>query len=208
MSSTKGLAGAVAEVADGRPPDDGRPRLSGRDPKVVFAELFDAHAGGLRGYLAGRVGEHLADDLVSETFLIAFRRRDSYDPEREPIRGWLYGIATNVLRNHRRQEIRGFQATARAATLGLPEEPHETRVVARVDAEHRMRQLAGAVAELTDEERDVLFLTSWAGLEPTEVAAALDVPPSTVRSRLHRLRRKLRAGGPAGTTSGGEGHDA
>jgi RNA polymerase sigma-70 factor (ECF subfamily) len=49
------------------------------------------------------------------------------------------------------------------------------------------------LASLSEQERDVLLLTSWAGLEPIEVAAALGVPASTVRSRLHRVRQKLQA---------------
>jgi RNA polymerase sigma factor (sigma-70 family) len=177
-----------------RAPDQLDP-VEQRQRKAVVAELFDIHARALHSYLAGRVGQYAADDLVAETFLIAFRRWDTYDPAKAPVRGWLYGIATNVLRNHRRQEIRRFQATASAMTregrdLG---EPHDSRVAARVDAEHRMRQLAGAlVSELGEDERDVLLLTSWAHLEPTEVAAALGIPASTVRTRLQRVRQKLR----------------
>ncbi|KAA2253638.1 RNA polymerase sigma factor [Solihabitans fulvus] len=171
-----------------------RPDLAGPGAKAEFARLFDSYARTLRGYLAGRVGAHAADDLVAETFLIAFRRRDSYDATRVPVRGWLYGIATNVLRNHRRDEIRGLRATARAGHFGGSEhnEPHDNRVAARVDAEHRMRGLADGLADLSDDERDALLLTSWAGLEPGELAAALGVPASTVRTRLHRARRKLR----------------
>jgi RNA polymerase sigma-70 factor (ECF subfamily) len=170
-----------------------RPDLTGRDTREVFARLFGQHAQQIRGYLAGRVGEHTADDLVAETFLIALRRRASYDPAQASVRGWLYGIATNLVRNHVRQEIRGYRLTARAHGADHPAEGPDTRVVARVDAAARVRGLAAALAGLSPAERDVLLLTSWAALEPAEVAAALGIPASTVRTRLHRVRRKLRA---------------
>ncbi|QFU94140.1 RNA polymerase sigma factor CnrH [Amycolatopsis sp. YIM 10] len=165
------------------------------DGPASFAQLFDTYARPLRGYLAGRVGEHVADDLVAETFLIAWRKRAVYDPALAPIRGWLYGIATNLVRTHVRQEIRGLRATARAhgRREHIGDLGHDALVADRVDAQRRMRQLAGALTELTEQERDVLLLTSWAGLEPVEVAAALGLPASTVRSRLHRLRQRLQA---------------
>ncbi|PRX44700.1 RNA polymerase sigma-70 factor (ECF subfamily) [Prauserella shujinwangii] len=174
--------------------DGDRPDLASGDPQVEFARLFDAHARPLRAYLAGRVGADVADDLVAETFLLALRKRASYDPERAPVRGWLYGIATNLLRNHVRHEVRGFRATARAHGGSTAEhvEDHETRIAERMDAHRHVRDLAAALARLNKIDRDVLLLTSWAELEPSEVAEALGVPPSTVRSRLHRVRRRLR----------------
>ncbi|QKV73018.1 RNA polymerase sigma factor [Amycolatopsis sp. Hca4] len=170
-----------------------RPDLAARDPREIFARLFDEYAPPLRGYLAGRVGVHVADDLVAETFVVALRRRASYDPERAPVRGWLYGIATNLLRNHVRQEVRGFQLTARAGVEDRPAENHDAAVAGRVDAAARLRVLAAELAALSEQDRDVLLLTSWAGLEPAEVAEALGVPASTVRSRLHRVRHRLQA---------------
>lgn len=170
-----------------------RPDLAARDPKEVFAWLFDEYARPLRSYLAGRVGVHVADDLVAETFVVALRRRATYDPAQAPIRGWLYGIATNLLRNHVREEVRGFQLTARVGTRDRPVEGHDAAVAGRVDAAARLRTLAGALSALSEPDRDVLLLTSWAGLEPAEVAEALGVPASTVRSRLHRVRHRLQA---------------
>ncbi|SFR26004.1 RNA polymerase sigma-70 factor, ECF subfamily [Lentzea waywayandensis] len=170
-----------------------RPDLATQDPKEVFAWLFDAYAGQIRAYLAGRVGPDVADDLVAETFLVALRRRRTYDPTQATARSWLYGIATNLLRNHVRQEVRGLRLTSRAAGGETEVENHDTVVADRVDAAARMRALAGALAQLGEQDRDVLLLTSWAGLEPAEVADALGVPSSTVRSRLHRLRHRLQS---------------
>lgn len=169
------------------------PDLAGSDPEVAFARLFDTYAVALRGYLAGRVGTHAADDLVAETFLLALRKRGEYDPERGPVRAWLFGIATNLLRNHVRQETRRFRATARAAANdnGIVDGP-ELRATQRLDAQNAVRELAGALAGLNRIDRDVLLLVSWAGLEPGEVARALGLPASTVRSKLHRVRHRLR----------------
>ncbi|CAL9671544.1 hypothetical protein SUDANB95_07504 [Actinosynnema sp. ALI-1.44] len=169
-----------------KPPD-----LSGPDVTAVFAQLFDAHSRQLRGYLAGRVGESAADDLVAETFLVALRRRHTYDPAKAPVKGWLYGIATNLVREHVRREVRGHRAGLRA--VGRPEPDHGAFVADRVDAERASKAVAAALNDLRDEDRDALLLTSWAGLTPAEVAAALGEPASTVRSRLHRVRARLQA---------------
>ncbi|WP_367134653.1 RNA polymerase sigma factor [Saccharothrix sp. HUAS TT1] len=170
---------------------DKPPDLRGPDVTAAFAELFDAHARQLRGYLAGRVGDATADDLVAETFLVALRRRHSYDPGQAPVKGWLYGIATNLVREHVRREVRGRRAVLRA--VGRPEPDHGAAVAERVDAQRHAEVLTRALAELRDEDRDALLLTSWAGLTPAEVAAALGEPASTVRSRLHRVRTRLQA---------------
>jgi RNA polymerase sigma-70 factor (ECF subfamily) len=171
-----------------------RPDLSGPDTAAVFGRLFDEHAVPLHRYLARRVGATIADDLVSETFLAALRGRLGYDPARAGARAWLYGIASNLLRHHVRDEIRALRATARlASTHATSDAGHENRVADRLDARRRVALLAGALAQLPDDDREVLLLTSWAGLSAVEIAEALDIPAGTVRSRLHRIRRRLRA---------------
>ncbi|MFJ1766594.1 RNA polymerase sigma factor [Amycolatopsis sp. NPDC088138] len=175
-----------------------RPDLGGPEPGPAFGRLFDTHAGQLRRYVARRVGAEAANDLVAETFLVALRRRESYRRELGTARSWLYGIATNLLRHHVRSELRGLQATARLAHTGeLSYAGHDGRVAEQVDAQVRAAQLAGALARLSPADRDTLLLVSWAGLEPAEVAEALGIPPGTVRSRLHRIRRSLRTNAPA-----------
>ncbi|MFK0245349.1 RNA polymerase sigma factor [Amycolatopsis azurea] len=183
------------EQAGSRGPD--RPDLGGPDPAPVFGMLFDAHAAPLQRYLARRVGTETAHDLVAETFLVALRRRETYRPDAGTARAWLYGIATNLLRHHVRTETRALNATARlAAADQVVSAGHDGRVAERVDAQSRAAQLAGALAELSVADRDTLLLVSWAGLDPGEVAEALGIPAGTVRSRLHRIRRWLRANAP------------
>ena len=179
------------------PADKDRPYLGGPEPAVEFGRLFDAYARPLHRYLSRRVGAENAQDLVSETFLVALNQRHSYDPRRGAVRSWLYGIATNLLRRQVRQEVRALQAAARSVGhTPADEASHESRVADRLDAATLAAQLADALAELSVGDRDVLLLTSWAGLDSTEVADALDIPVGTVRSRLHRVRKWLRANAP------------
>lgn len=180
------------------PPD--RPSLDTGDPSDAFARLFDAHARSLHRYLARRTDSSVADDLVAETFLVAFDQRATYRPEWGTVRSWLYGIATNLLRRHARTELRSLRATARMARADEHHvENHESRVVEALDARARTRALAARLTELTTADRDTLLLSAWAGLEYAEIAEALGIPVGTVRSRLHRVRRVLRGGE---TTSG------
>jgi RNA polymerase sigma-70 factor (ECF subfamily) len=155
-----------------------------------FAAIFDRYAPVVHGYLSRRVGA-LADDLLSETFLLAFRGRTGYTPGRAPVRAWLFGIATNLVRRHARDEERRYRAFGRAA--GHVESTTELGEVAgRVDAQALRGELADALVALPREELEVLLLWTYPQLSYAEIAAALDVPVGTVRSRLHRARGKVR----------------
>lgn len=193
--------------AEDQPAGLDRPQLDGPHPAETFAVLFDRHARTLHRYLARRFGADIGHDLVSETFLAALNQRHRYDPARATARAWLYGIATNLLRNHLRSEVRGLRATARAVNRSTDPPGHDATVAERVDAQASVRLLAAGLAALSAPDRDVLLLTSWGGLDSTEVAEALDIPVGTVRSRLHRIRRKLRAFDPHRTHDGTEGGD-
>src|SRR5205085_9577926 len=98
-----------------RPVSDADVIRRSRTDGASFALLFDRYYRAIHRFLSGRVGTQLADDLASETFAVAFRRRGSYDLSRADARPWLYGIAVNRLREHRRAEQRRLQAYARAA---------------------------------------------------------------------------------------------
>jgi RNA polymerase sigma-70 factor (ECF subfamily) len=157
-----------------------------------FAAVFDRHAPQIHRYLARRLGSQAADDLIGETFLIAFGARARYDPAFPSARPWLYGIATNLAGQRRRAEAREYRLRA---TLGPPADHdcHADRVAERVTAQAMNGRLAGALAGLARRDRDVLLLVAWEGLAYEEVAAALGIPVGTVRSRLNRARRKVRA---------------
>ena len=163
---------------------------SWREPER-FAVLFDQHAPLIYRYLARRAGRQVADDLVAETFLTAFAKRDRYDLTRPDARPWLYGIATNLVGQHHRDEARQYRISQ--ATAAEPEVPgHAERVAADVTAQAMRTALAGALAALSPGDRDVLLLIAWEQLTYQEVSRALDIPVGTVRSRLNRARTKVR----------------
>jgi RNA polymerase sigma factor (sigma-70 family) len=165
-----------------------------------FAVLFDRHAPLIHRYVVRRIGREAADDLVAETFLAAFGKRRRYDPSYSDARPWLYGIATNLVGQHRREENRQYRIRhAAIAELDVP--GHAERVTADVTARAMRSQLTAALAGLPDAERDVLVLIAWEQLTYDEAARALEIPVGTVRSRLSRARARLRgvlaATGPA-----------
>jgi RNA polymerase sigma-70 factor (ECF subfamily) len=175
---------------------------SWREPER-FAVLFDRHAPHIYRYLARRAGRQVADDLVAETFLAAFAKRDRYDLGHPDARPWLYGIATNLVGQHRRDQARQDRIT-QAAAAAEPEVPgHADRVAADVTAQAMRTLLEGALAALSAGDRDVLLLIAWEQLTYAEVSRALAIPVGTVQSRLHRARTKVRqvlAGTDAGAT--------
>ena len=181
---------SLAALPSARPSDADLIVGSLTEPEL-FAALFDRHASAVHRYLGRRVGD-LADDLLSDTFLIAFRRRTAYRPEHVDVRPWLLGIATNLLHAHARTERRRYRALARAgvdpATAAGSDDVH-----ARVDAAALRGPLAAALAGLKERDRDVLLLFAWGQLGYEEIAAVLEVPVGTVRSRLNRARRQTRA---------------
>jgi RNA polymerase sigma-70 factor (ECF subfamily) len=161
-----------------------------RDPDQ-FAAIFDRHAPYVHRYLARRLGREAADDLVAETFLVAFGKRKRYDQSRADARPWLYGIATNLVSQHRRDEAR--QLRLRNALSPEPDvASHAEQVVAQVAAQAMGRLLGTALTELSTGDRDVLLLIAWEGLTYDQVATALDIPVGTVRSRLNRARKLVR----------------
>ncbi|MFF3667908.1 RNA polymerase sigma factor [Microtetraspora malaysiensis] len=156
-----------------------------------FSTVFDAYFDEIHGYVARRLGPAPAEDVVAETFLVAFRKRARYNPAKATMRSWLYGIATNLVHKHRRAEVRALRAMIRH---GLPPTSpgHEERVTAQVSAESLRSELAEAIARLSQGQRDVLLLTALAGLSHEEIAAALGISYGTVGSRLNRARSKIR----------------
>jgi RNA polymerase sigma factor (sigma-70 family) len=176
------------------------PRLRADDAALIeqswhepeaFAELYDRHVRQIHRYVTRRLGDGAADDVVGETFLAAFRRRRRYDLGRADARPWLYGIAANLIGKHRRAEIRMLRALARTGADPVAES-YADGADARVSAAAAKRDLAAGLASLAAGDREVLLLIAWADLTYDEVAVALGIPVGTVRSRLHRARRKVR----------------
>ncbi|MEV6786196.1 RNA polymerase sigma factor [Streptomyces sp. NPDC051098] len=162
------------------------------DRPEVFGELYHRHAAGIHRYVTRRLGDDAADDITSDTFLIAFRTRTRYDLTRSNALPWLYGIAANLIGRRRRSEVRALKAMARTG-LDPVAESWTDRSDSRVSGQAAHRSLAGALAGLPARDRHVLLLTAWADLTYQEVAEALSIPVGTVRSRLNRARKKVRS---------------
>jgi RNA polymerase sigma factor (sigma-70 family) len=172
--------------------DDAELISRSRSRPEAFTGIFDRHAPHIHRYLARRLGDQSADDLVGEVFLVAFRRRDGYDRTRPDARPWLYGIATNLVAQHRRDEARDFRLrTSIAPSADVIN--HADQVATDLSATALRDTLQSALAELNSGDRDVLLLVAQEELTYEQVAAALEIPVGTVRSRLHRARIAVRA---------------
>ncbi|MEV0148146.1 RNA polymerase sigma factor [Nonomuraea sp. NPDC050733] len=162
-----------------------------RQEPEVFAEIFRRHAPEIKRFVVRRLGLDVAEDVVAETFLAAFRQRGRYDLARHDALPWLYGIATNLIGRHKRTEARQLNLLARTGVDPVTE-PFTPRSDDRLSAQAVQRSLAAALAALPAGHRDVLLLVTWGGLSYTEAAQALGIRVGTVRSRVNRARAKIR----------------
>ena len=159
----------------------------------AFAELFDRYSGLLYRYTSRRLGPESAEDLVGDTFAIAFAKRARYDTSYADARPWLFGILTKLISRHRRREAARYRAWERSTPPAVYVDSPADRVAEGVTAQASRGELALALAALPGGDRDVLLLVAWGDFTYEEVARALDIPIGTVRSRLNRARRKVRA---------------
>lgn len=164
-----------------------------------FERLFDDQHRAVLAYALRRTSDaHDAADVVAETFLVAWRRIDDV-PSGDPARLWLFGVARRVLANHRRGDRRRTELSARLGeTLGTQLAASSQMPVPTPGP------LGPALASLSGDDREVLLLSAWEGLEPAEIATTLGLRGSTVRSRLRRARARLEA---ALTAQGWDGDD-
>jgi RNA polymerase sigma factor (sigma-70 family) len=179
-----------AEFTGTEPSDAELIDRSRRDPDC-FAEIFDRHADEILRYAHARLGPDLAEDVTAETFLAAFRRRDSYDTARADARPWLYGIAIRLIGKHRRAESR-YRRMLQAVPAERLAEDFGDRSTERVTAEQLRPRIAAVLNGLPARDRELLLLIAWAGLSYEESAQALGITTSAVRSRLNRIRVKTR----------------
>ena len=154
------------------------------DPRA-FEALFDRHYRRIHRFCSARAGANAADDLASETFVIAFRRRGDYNEAFPDALPWLYGIAINVLRAVRRRELLSRRAT-----------DHELRALEADETDSAAIGGSGALSTalrgLSERDRDLIVLFAWAGLTYEQLGETLGIPVGTVRSRLSRVRERLR----------------
>ncbi|WP_221354735.1 RNA polymerase sigma factor [Streptomyces beigongshangae] len=160
--------------------------------RSAFAEIFDEHARVVYAHAIRTTGDWaLAEDVMSLTFLEAWRLRDKLREEVRSVRAWLLGIATNVMRNITRAARRHREAMSRLPPPeGLPDFSDE--VVGQLADAQRLAAAARALHRLKRAEREVFTLVVWSDLGYAAAAEALGIPVGTVRSRLSRARKKLR----------------
>jgi RNA polymerase sigma factor (sigma-70 family) len=151
-----------------------------------FEVLIERHLPRLLDYLTRRVGREVATDLLADTFEHAFRRRARFVNVNGSALPWLYGIAGNLVRMHRRTETRRLRALAREARSQVA--AYDPPVAGALEPE-----LLEALARLTRPLREVLLLHAWGELSNDEIAAALGLTPEAVRTRLHRARKRVAA---------------
>lgn len=150
-----------------------------------FRAVYEAHAGGVLAYAARRVAQPWdAHDVLAETMLVVWRRREELPPAEE-LRPWLFGVARRVLANQRRSSRRRAALDERLATSLTPASDDHTESDG-VDV------IARAMALLDTDDREVLRLVAWEGLSSAELAIALGCAPAAARKRLERARRRLR----------------
>lgn len=161
------------------------------DPPA-FALIFDRHAEIVRRFVARRVTAEDIDDIVAETFRIAFERRAAFG-EHYPTAGhWLLGVAGNVIRRRQRSWTRHAAAMRRLSGRATADLDPLLSVPQRLDASAQAALLVGTLEQLRPDDREVLLLVAWEQLTPTEIGIVLDVPAATVRTRLHRARQQIR----------------
>ncbi|MFI1866843.1 RNA polymerase sigma factor [Streptomyces jumonjinensis] len=151
-----------------------------------FTAVYDACRGRVWAYAVSRAGRQIADEVVSETFVIAWRRRAELP--RTPL-PWLLGVARNVLRDTVRAEVR---RESLAAEFGeWTERSAQGSAGDIADDVTDRNALLRALATLPEDDREVLILAAWHGLAPAEAAKVVGCSATAMRVRLHRARRRL-----------------
>jgi RNA polymerase sigma factor (sigma-70 family) len=169
----------------------------------AFERLFDRHTNAIFRFCVRRVGDRsAAEDLMSTTFLHAWRRRADMQCGAEGPVPWLYGIAANLVRRHLRGVDRRRAGMARVSAPGAEPDPSD-EIADRLDGASRADRVREALRSLPDSDQELFVLCVWEELSYQQAAAALGIPVGTVRSRLSRARSRLRlALGEPGVESG------
>lgn len=151
--------------------------------RARFDSLFREHHPAVRAYARRRVPSGVVDDIVSETFLVVWRRLDDVPAVPLP---WLLAVARNVIGTEWRGAARRERLWLKAQSAYVGDcGPGEAAVT---DA-----RVLDALAVLRERDREALTLVAWDGLTPAQAAAVLGEPSDRFRQRLHRARRRLRA---------------
>jgi RNA polymerase sigma-70 factor, ECF subfamily len=144
-----------------------------------FQRLYEAHGEAVLRYARRRTTPEAAEDVLAETFVVAWRRLERVPAEP---RGWLLAVARRVLANQRRGDSRRAALIARLALLPVRDAPPEPSAGSTIGE---------ALTRLSARDHELLALVHWDGLSASEAATVLGCTPVAVRTRLHRARRRL-----------------
>jgi RNA polymerase sigma-70 factor (ECF subfamily) len=162
--------------------------LAGQAPEEdLMRALYREHAGALFAYVLRLVGgdRHLAEDVVQETLLRAWKSASRLDPVAGSLRPWLVTVARRiVIDGHRSRQARPPEASP-AVLDQLPAQDE-------LDRSLRLMTITAALDDLTEAHRQVLVETYFNGRTVNEAAEQLGVPPGTVRSRVFYALRSLK----------------
>jgi len=160
---------------------------SSDDPEHRFRQLHRATYADLHRFAQRRCGPDTCEDVVAETYLVAWRRLDDVPADGDAARAWLFGVARNVVLNARRSESRRTALGVRLADVpGGSSLPADEAVAVRLD-------LHQAWQRLSERHQEVLTLAVLDGLDSRAASAVLGISPVAFRLRLTRARRALRA---------------
>jgi RNA polymerase sigma-70 factor (ECF subfamily) len=142
-----------------------------------FEQIYEEHHDAVQAFVRRRAPESVVDDVVSETFLVCWRKLERVPDEPLP---WLYAVARKTLANQRRKHgRRQTTGTPGAALTAAAPEPAGDGI------------LAAAFAELSERDREVLRLIAWEGLSLAQAAVVLGCSGVACRVRYHRAKARL-----------------
>ncbi len=163
---------------------------SNAKPGLDVTHLYQEHAPFIGRVLLRLLGDGThVDDLLQETFIVAFQKRETFDPSRAAASSWLYGIASNLCKHHRRGA--GRFSTLRGA---LARENSELPLTpdGALEREQEIALVQRLVQKLPFKQREVFVLFEIEELGGKEIADMLEIPIGTVWTRLHDARRRFR----------------
>ena len=152
-----------------------------------FRRIYEAHYGAVSAYARRRLPDgDLAEDVVSETFLVAWRRLGDVPTDADTL-PWLYGVARRVLANQRRGNLRRTELTSRIAREWHP----DREVDASVLFDDERRAVLSALVRLRPVDQEILRLAVWEELSHRQIGLVVGCSEATVAVRLHRARARL-----------------
>lgn len=181
----------TTERANVGPPDTRLWEQIAKGDHAAFTELFERHAEAVWNYAYRLTASwSQAEDLLSATFLTAWRKRGDAQLVRDSALPWLYTVTANRARTEWRASRRALRLVAKLTPQD--ERDHADEVAARTDAQRRLAAVVAAIATLPASEREIAQLCLLGDVSTADAAALLRITESSVRARVSRTRARLR----------------